>query len=94
MHPRVAFTVVPIIGFANASVSLAGITPDNLIDPIPLGVALGLLFGKQLGILGGHSLRRGKAPKRLQLAPALWSSTALRNGVHYKSFHRGVGISK
>lgn len=52
MHPWVSFAVVPVFGFANAGVSLAGISPNNLIDPVPLGVALGLLLGKQIGIFG------------------------------------------
>lgn len=52
MHPWVAFVIIPIFGFANAGVSLSGITPADLLAPLPLGIALGLLIGKQLGIVG------------------------------------------
>ncbi|MEM1197398.1 MAG: Na+/H+ antiporter NhaA [Pseudomonadota bacterium] len=52
LHKWVAFLVIPIFGFANAGVSLIGISPAALFAPLPLGIALGLLVGKQIGIVG------------------------------------------
>jgi NhaA family Na+:H+ antiporter len=47
----VAFIIVPIFGFANAGVSLYGVTFGMLVAPLSLGIALGLFLGKQLGIM-------------------------------------------
>jgi NhaA family Na+:H+ antiporter len=50
LHSLVAFFVLPVFAFANAGVPLAGITLEKLMHPVTLGIALGLFFGKQIGI--------------------------------------------
>jgi len=52
IHPWVAFAIVPIFGFANAGVSFAGMTPMDIVAPLPLGIGLGLFAGKQIAIHG------------------------------------------
>ena len=50
LQPWVVYFVVPVFAFANAGLPLMGITLDNFFTPITLGVGLGLIFGKQIGI--------------------------------------------
>ena len=52
LHPYVGYAIVPIFGFANAGVSIAGMSPALLLQPLPLGVMLGLFLGKQIGVFG------------------------------------------
>ena len=61
----VAFLIVPIFGFANAGVALTGITLEDMLSPMPLGIAAGLFFGKQLGIFAAIwlAVRTGFAAK-------------------------------
>jgi NhaA family Na+:H+ antiporter len=48
--------IVPIFGFANAGVSLAGMSFGTLIEPLTLGVAGGLVVGKLVGVFGSVTL--------------------------------------
>ncbi|MEF2522519.1 Na+/H+ antiporter NhaA [Vibrio mimicus] len=50
LHPYVAFGILPLFAFANAGISLQGVSIDGLTSMLPLGVALGLFLGKPLGI--------------------------------------------
>jgi NhaA family Na+:H+ antiporter len=52
LAPWVGFFVMPVFAFANAGVSLHGFSIADLLAPVPLGIALGLFAGKQIGVFG------------------------------------------
>ena len=52
LQPWVAFVVLPMFAFVNAGVSLQGVTLGTLLQPVPLGIAAGLVVGKAVGVFG------------------------------------------
>ncbi|MCJ0762871.1 Na+/H+ antiporter NhaA [Variovorax terrae] len=65
LHPWVAFAVLPMFAFANAGVSLQGVTPGTLLQTVPLGIVAGLLVGKAVGVFGASWLLIRHAGARL-----------------------------
>ncbi|GAB4383550.1 Na+/H+ antiporter NhaA [Albidovulum sp.] len=52
LSPYVLFLIVPIFAFANAGVVLSGLTLADVVSPLPMGIAAGLVLGKQIGVFG------------------------------------------
>ena len=52
LHPWVAYAILPVFAFANAGLAIGGLEPDDLMQPLPAGIALGLVLGKPVGIVG------------------------------------------
>jgi len=52
LHPTVAYGILPVFAFANTGVSLTGLSLGSLTQPVPLGIAAGLVLGKPIGVLG------------------------------------------
>lgn len=52
LQPAVVFVILPLFAFANTGIALTGLTPAALLQPVPLGIAAGLLVGKLVGVFG------------------------------------------
>lgn len=85
LHLPVNFLVVPVFGLANAGVSLAGLSMEALAAPVTLGVALGLLVGKVVGVFGFAwlAIRLGLADMPVHAGRAQLLGTALLCGIGF-----------
>lgn len=86
LHPFVGFCILPLFAFVSAGVDLRGISPSDALAPFPVGIALALFFGKQIGIFGAAyaCVKSGLAP--------------LPNGVNWRlvygvSMMAGIGFT-
>ena len=75
LHPWVAFGVLPLFGFANAGVSLAGLSASDLTSTVTLGIVFGLVVGKPVGVLGACWLAEKSRIARLPQATS-WAQLA------------------
>lgn len=77
LHTPVSLMILPIFAFANAGVSLAGVSLSSLMEPVSLGILAGLALGKPLGVAAGAFvaiyLLRAKIPGKLNFAH-LWGA--------------------
>lgn len=80
LAPWSAYLVVPIFGFANAGVNLAGMGLNEILAPLPIAIGAGLVIGKQLGIFGiivaAVKLGIAKAPEKANWIE-IWGITIL-----------------
>ncbi len=79
LHPWVAYWIIPVFALANAGVSFADVGLSTLTAPVSLGVMLGLIVGKQVGVFGATY-----AAVRLELS-------TLPNGVTWRDLY-GVSL--
>lgn len=65
LHPWVVFLILPLFGFANAGVPFTGMGLSSFMEPVTLGIILGLFLGKQIGVFGAMALaiKSGMCPK-------------------------------
>jgi NhaA family Na+:H+ antiporter len=66
LHPYVVLLILPLFAFANTGINLTGLSPASLLHPVPAGIAVALIIGKQAGVFGlswlAIRLRLGQLP--------------------------------
>ncbi len=80
LHSVVAYFILPIFAFANAGINLRGVPAERIFHNVPIGIALGLFFGKQIGIFGlcwlAIKLKLTKLPNQMNWL-SLYGTSAL-----------------
>jgi NhaA family Na+:H+ antiporter len=77
LHPWVAYAILPLFAFANAGLALGDFVPADALQPVPLGIALGLLLGKPVGVVGAALLARASGIARFPQGMGMASMVGL-----------------
>ncbi len=85
LHPLSAFFIMPAFALANAGLSFTGISANDFFNKLPLGIMLGLFFGKQIGIVlaGKLAIRMGWAQLPVDVTPRQFYATAILAGIGF-----------
>ena len=85
LHPWVTYLILPVFAFANAGVYILDLPPADLLLPVPLGIALGLFVGKQLGIFAASllAIRLGWAAMPTGGTPAVLYGASVLCGIGF-----------
>jgi NhaA family Na+:H+ antiporter len=98
LHKPVAFVILPMFAFANAGLSLTGLSLSDITQPVTLGIELGLLIGKPIGILGAVGLAVGlglaKLPKGTSWTQLLGVAFACGIGFTMSLFISGLAFER
>ncbi|MBY0427690.1 MAG: Na+/H+ antiporter NhaA, partial [Alphaproteobacteria bacterium] len=85
LHPLSAFIIMPVFALVNAGLSFTGISAADFMNKLPLGIMLGLFFGKQIGIVlaGKVAIRMGWAQLPVDVTPRQFYATAILAGIGF-----------
>lgn len=85
LHPLSAFVIMPVFALANAGLSFAGVNPSDLLNKLPLGIMMGLFFGKQIGIIlaGKVAIRMGWAQLPVDVTPRQFYAASVLAGIGF-----------
>ena len=85
LHPMVAYFVLPIFAFANAGVNMSNLTIESFTHPVPVGIALGLFIGKQVGVFSFAwlAIKTGIASRSKDLTWTSLYGVALLTGIGF-----------
>jgi NhaA family Na+:H+ antiporter len=85
LHPWVAYGILPVFAFANAGLPLLGLALDQFVGTVPLGIILGLVAGKPIGVLAGAAVALALFRVRLpaETTPKMLIGMAVLTGIGF-----------